>query len=357
MNREAREFLRKLVESPSPSGFEQPAQELVRARLEGQVDELRTDVHGNVIAVKNPDAALRVMLAGHCDEIGLIITHVGDSADEKGYIFFASLGGIDPVVLPGQRVEIHSAKGPVQGVIGRKPVHLTTPEERTSPQLKLQEFWIDIGAKDRKDALKAVAVGDPVTICRSFTELRNGLMAAGGFDDCVGTWVVVEVMRKLSRVKLNCAVYGVSTVQEEVGLRGARTATFGIDPQVGIAIDVGFASDFPNSDKKVIGETALGKGPILHRGPNINPRLATLMENAAKKKRIPFQMQAEPRATPTDANPMQIARAGAAIALVSIPNRYTHTPVEVVALKDLDAAVNLIVATIVELDPTTNLIP
>ena len=353
MKRDARQFLRKLVESASPSGFEQPAQELVRARLKGQVDELRTDVHGNVIAVKNPDAALRVMLAGHCDEIGLMITHV----DDNGYIFFAAIGGVDPAVLAGQAVEIHSAKAPVQGVIGRKPIHLMKPDERTKPDLKLEQFWIDIGAKDRKDALKVVAIGDPITICRRFTELRNGLVAARGFDDRVGAWTVVEVMRRLGRVKFNCAVYGVSTVQEEVGLRGARTATFGIDPHVGIAIDVGFTSDYPDGDKKVTGEIAIGKGPILHRGPNINPRLAALMEKTAKRKRIAFQMQAEPRATGTDANAMQIARAGAATGLVSIPNRYMHTPVEVVALKDLDAAVNLIAATIAELKPGTNLTP
>ena len=353
MNADARNFLRKLVESPSPSGFEQPAQKLVRARLKGSVDEIRTDLHGNVIAVKNPDAPFRIMLAGHCDEIGLMITHV----DDQGYIFFAAIGGIDPIVLAGQQVEIHNRRGAVLGVIGRKPIHLMKPEERAKPKLELPQFWVDIGANNRKDAEKAVDIGDPILICRNFTELRNGLAAARGFDDRVGAWTVVEVMRKLTRKKLPVGVYGVSTVQEELGLRGARTATFGIDPQVGIAIDVGFTSDYPGGEKKIVGEIFIAKGPILHRGPNINPRLAGIMEKTARKKRIPFQIQAEPRATGTDANAMQIARAGAATALVSIPNRYMHTPVEVVALKDLDAAVNLIVATIEALKPTTNLTP
>jgi len=353
MNRDALAFLRKLVESPSPSGFEQPAQKLVRERLRDVVDELRTDVHGNVIAVLNPKAPFRVMLAGHCDEIGLMVNHI----DEKGFIFFAAIGGVDLAVLSGQRVAILNRKGAVPGVIGRKPIHLLKPEERTKPDLKIEQFWIDIGAKDRKDALRAVEIGDPIVIERRFTELRNGFVSARGFDDRVGAWTVVETMRCVSRMKLRCAVYGVSTVQEEVGLRGARTSAFGIDPHVGIAVDVGFASDDPGSEKKVTGEVALGKGPILHRGPNINPRLAELMERIARRKRIPFQMQAEPRATGTDANPMQIARSGAATALVSIPNRYMHTPVEVVALKDLDNAVNLLAAVVAELAPSVDLTP
>jgi len=356
MNRAAKAFLQKLVESPSPSGFEQPAQKLVRARMKDVADSVRTDVHGNVVGVVNPDAPLRVMLAGHCDEIGLMITHIGDLVGEEGYVYFAAIGGVDPGILPGQKVEIHNERGSVFGVIGRKPIHLMEKDERGKP-MKVQQCWIDIGAKDRKDALKAVAIGDPVTVVRRFTELRNGLVAARGFDDRVGAWCVVETMRKIARMKLNCAVYCVSTVQEELGLRGARTAAYGIDPHVGIAIDVGFASDWPRAEKKVIGEIALGKGPILHRGANINPVLARLMEKAAKKKRIPFQIQAEPRATGTDANVMQINRAGAAAALVSVPNRYMHTPVEVVSLKDLDNVVALLAATVAALKPRMDFTP
>jgi len=350
--RQAREFLRRLVESPSPSGFEQPAQKLVRARMKDAVDEVRTDVHGNVIGVKNAGAPIRVMLAGHCDEIGLMVTHV----DEKGFVYFAGIGGVDPSILPGLRVEIHNERAVVQGVIGKKAIHLMEKDE-VGKAMKMKDCWIDIGARDRKDALKAVAIGDPVTVYRKFTELRNDLAAARAFDDRVGAWTVVETMRRIRRMKLRCAVYGVSTVQEELGLRGARTSAFGIDPHVGIAIDVGFASDWPGAEKKVTGEVDCGKGPILHRGGNINPVLARLMEKTARKKRIPFQMQAEPRATGTDANAMQINRAGAAAALVSIPNRYMHTPVEVVSLKDLDNAVALLAATLAEIKPGMSFIP
>ena len=352
MERSSLEFLRKLIETPSPSGFEQPAQKLIRERLKDAADEVRTDVHGNVIAVKNPDAPLRVMLAGHCDEIGLMITHV----DEKGYLFFSVIGGLDPSVLVGQRVEIHSARGQVDGVIGRKAVHLMEADERGKP-LKVKDCWVDIGAKDRKDALKAVAIGDPITISRRFFQLRNQLFSGRGLDDRVGAWTMVETMRRLRNLKLGCAVYGVSTVQEELGLRGARTAAFGIEPHAGIAIDVGFASDHPDVEKKIVGDISLGKGPILHRGGNINPVLASLLESAARKARIPFQMQAAPGATGTDANAIQINRAGAAAALVSVPNRYMHTPVEVCSLKDLDNCVNLLVAVLREMKPSQKFIP
>jgi len=352
MDSKARDFLRKLVECPSPSGFEQPAQKLVRARLKDAVDEIRTDVHGNVISVLNPGKSLRVMLAGHCDEIGLMVNHV----DKEGYIYLARIGGVDPAILPGQKVEIHNERKSVLGVIGRKAIHLMEQDERGKP-MKVKECWVDIGAKDRNDALKAVAIGDPITIVRKFTELRNDMVAARGFDDRVGAWVVVETMRRLKRMKLACSVYGVSTVQEEVGLRGATTAAFGIDPHIGIAVDLGFASDWPSAEKKVIGEVSLGKGPILHRGANINPPLARLMEKTAKAKRIPFQMQAAPRATGTDANVIQINRAGAAASLISVPNRYMHTPVEVVCLKDLDHAVSLLAATVAAVKPGMRLTP
>jgi len=356
MERSALDFLKKLIETPSPSGFEQPAQKLVRDRLKDVADEVRTDVHGNVIAVKNPEAPLRVMLAGHCDEIGLMITHIGEHGDDKGYLFFASIGGIDPAILAGQRVEIHDPRGRVEGVIGKKAIHLMEPEERGKPS-KIREYWIDIGAKDLKDALKAVAVGDPITLSRRFFELRNGLVSGRGFDDRVGAWTVVETMRRIRNVKLNCGVYGVSSVQEEIGLRGAKTAAFGIEPHAGIAIDVGFASDYPGADKKQIGDTALGKGPILHRGANINPVLATLMEKSARAARIPFQMQAAPGATGTDANAIQVNRAGVAAALMGIPNRYMHTPVEVCSLKDLDNGVDLLVATLRAMKPSQKFIP
>jgi len=352
MNKDSYSFLKNLMQQPSPSGFEAPAQKIVRQRMKSFAGRVDGDVHGNVIGVLNDKAEMKVMLAGHVDEIGFMITHV----DGNGYLFFAPIGGCDPVVMVGQRVCVMSARGLVRGVIGRKPIHLLEQSER-SKEVKIEDLWIDIGARNRKDALKAVAVGDPVVVAPDFIELRNGLLSSRAFDDRIGAWVVAEVLRVLSGKKLKVAVYGVSTVQEEIGLRGAITSSYNVKPDVGIAIDVGFTSDFPGGDPKRTGEVHVGKGPILHVGANINPALGKMLCEVARKKRIKYQMQAEPRATGTDANAMQIVRGGCAAALVSVPNRYMHTPVEIVSVKDLDATVSLISETILSLTGRESFIP
>ena len=352
MDNETFDFLRQLIETPSPSGFEAPAQRLVRQRLEQVADEVRTDVHGNVISAINPGGELRVMLAGHCDEIGLMVQHVLDG----GFIRVAAIGGIDPAVVAGQRLVIHSANGPVHGVIGRKAIHHMEKDERGKP-MKLHELWVDIGAKDRDDALASVEIGDPATFNVGLTELKNNVLTARGFDDRVGAFVMVETMRLLKQSRPDVAVYGVSTVQEELGLRGARTSAFGIDPHIGVAIDVGFASDYPGADKDRIGDVKIGAGPLLHRGPNINHVVGRMLVDVAKANDIPYQMSGEPRATGTDANAMQINRAGAATALVSVPNRYMHTPVEICSKDDIDNCSKLLAAFCAQIKPDIDLVP
>lgn len=352
MNKESLEFLKSLIGTASPSGFEWGIQAILRRHMEPYCDEVRPDVHGNVIGVVNAGAPLRVMLSGHCDEIGFMIMHI----DDHGFLYFSSVGGVDPAVISGQRVTVHTAEGPVFGVIGRKPIHLLEPEER-GKALKMHELFIDIGARKKKEAAKVVAVGDYATIDVGFRELRNGLAAGRGFDDRAGAFVVAETLRRLKGRKFKVAVYGVTSVQEEVGLRGAQTSAYGINPHVGIAIDVGFASDFPGCEPKRTGECELGKGPTLHRGPNINPVLARLMEASAKHNKIPIQITGEPRATGTDANAMQVSRSGVAAALVSVPNRYMHTPVEVISLEDLDNTSRLLADFLCELKPEQTFIP
>lgn len=337
MDKTALAFLERLVAAPSPSGYEQPAQKLMRERMGRFADEVRTDVHGNVIAALNPKARLRVMLAGHVDEIGFMVKHITD----EGYIYIAAIGGVDPMVAVAQRVLVHGAKGPVPGVIGRKPIHLTEGDERNKAP-KMHDLWIDIGAKDRKDAEKVVSIGDCATIDAALIRLRNGLIAARAFDDRMGAFIVAETLRKLKGRKLEVAIYAVSTVQEEIGLRGAHTSAYGIDPQVGIAVEVGHASDCPGVDKKRVGEAKLGGGPMVARGANINPVLFDMLCATAKKAKMPIQIEGVPRGTGTDANAMQLTRAGVATALIAVPNRYMHSPVEVIATKDLDATSTLL---------------
>lgn len=338
MRKESLHFLRRLIETPSPSGFEQPVQRLVREYVAPYADEVRTDVHGNVIAVKNPGGYPRVMLAGHCDQIGMMVQHIS----EDGYIYVAAIGGIDTAVMAGLPVVVHNDRGPIIGVIGRKPVHLLKAEERGKASTDMSELFIDIGAKDKDDAKSRVEIGDPVTFHLHMDTLMNDLVAGPGFDDKVGSFVVSETLRLIGDKKLTCAVYAVSTVQEEIGLRGARTSAYGIDPQVGIAVDVTHGTDYPGCDCKKTGECKLGEGPTIARGPNINPVLRKLLQETADKKKIPWQPEPEPRATGTDANSIQISRAGVATALVSIPNRYMHTPVEIVHLSDLEHAAELL---------------
>jgi endoglucanase len=352
MDKDALAFLEKLVTTPSPSGYEQPGQKLMRERMALFADSVRTDVHGNVIAALNASAPLRVMLAGHVDEIGLMVNHITN----EGYIYFTQIGGVDPVVAVAQRVVIHNAKGPVPGVVGRKAIHLTDPDDRGKP-MKLHELWVDIGAKNKKDAAKLVAMGDPITFDVGLTHLRNNLVTARAFDDRMGAFVVAETLRKLQGKALKVAVYGVSTVQEEIGLRGARTSAFGIDPQAGIAIDVGHATDTPGVEKTRAGDFACNKGPIVCRGANINPVLYEMIVDAAKKAKIAIQIEGTPGGTGTDANAIQINRAGVAAGLVSVPCRYMHSPCEVISLKDLDQASDLLAALLLRMPAAADFTP
>lgn len=331
------QFLKNLMKQPSPSGFETPVQKVIKKRMSEFSDDIKVDVHGNIAASLNPGASRKIMLAGHMDEIGLMITHI----DSNGFIYFAGIGGWDPLVAVSQRVIILAKKGEISGVIGRKPIHLIPSEDRNKG-VKLEDLWIDIGAKNKKDAEKVVAIGDPVVIKPDFIELRNDLVSSRAFDDRCGAWVVVETLRYLAGKKIDVGVYAVCTVQEEVGLRGARTSGYNINPDAAIAVDVGFSSDFPEAMPKKTGDVKLGHGPVLHCGPNINPVLGEMLCSVARKKKIKYQMQAEPLATGTDANALQLTRSGCATALLSVPNRYMHSPVEVISLVDLENSVKLI---------------
>ena len=339
MRKDAENFLEEMLNAASPSGFEQPAAAIWRNRLKGKVDELFGDVHGNSISVLNPKAQFTFMLAGHIDEIGLMVTHV----DDKGYVYTAQIGGMDAGLLTGQRVKIMTEKGEVFGVIGRKAIHLMEPDER-GKAVKMENIWVDIGADNKKDALKRVSVGDPMVIDVAYRRLHGNKVVSRATDDKAGAFVVAEVMRELARRKkeLKVRVVGVATVQEEVGLRGAITSSYSVNPQAGIAFDVNFSSDHPETDPKKTGEVKVGGGPNLHRGPNINPILERELLKTAKKMKIPYQISAQPRGTGTDANAMQLSRGGTATALVSIPNRYMHTPVEVISLDDLDNTIKLV---------------
>jgi endoglucanase len=345
-------FLKNLLHTPSASGFEHAIQDVVRSWAKPYADELRTDRHGNVIAVLHPGGQPRIMLAGHCDQIALMVQHI----DDNGYLYVQPIGGWDMQILLGQSMTVWSASGPLAGVVSRRAPHLLTNEERNKvPQFT--EVWVDIGAKDRKEAEGLVAAGDPVTFELGTREMRNSLLTAPGLDDKVGVWTVMEALRLLQGRPLEAAIYCVSTVQEEIGLRGATTSSYGIHPVVGIAVDVCHATDTPGNDNKLLGDTKLGAGPAIFRGPNINPHVFDRLRDAARSHEIPVQQRGVPRPTGTDANAMQLARDGVATGLVGIPNRYMHSPVEVVSLDDLERAARLLAEFCLSVTPQMDWIP
>jgi len=351
MSADSLRFLERLMNTPSPSGFEQAAQRLLRGHAGRHCDRAETDVHGNLILIRNEKAALRVMLAGHVDEIGFMVRHI----DERGFVHISAIGGVDEPTCAGRRITFQGRNGPVHGVIGRTAVPLMTPEERKRAPA-FEELWVDIGARDRKDAGKALAVGDPGVLEADFRLLRNGIAAARAFDDRIGAFIVAEVMRRLPR-RLPVGVYGVSTVQEEIGIRGARTSAFRIKPHVALAVEVGFATDHPRVDATRHGDVRMGGGPTLHRGANINPVVDALLIKTARAHRIPVQRRAEPLATGTDANAIQLNESGVATGLVSVPNRYMHSPVELVHLDDVENTIRLLVAFLTELSPDQDFLP
>jgi endoglucanase len=350
------DLLKDLLAAPSPSGFEQPAQQVFRNGVSSFVDRVETDLLGNTYAILNESGSPKVMLAGHCDEIGFIVTHIHD----RGFIHFSSIGGHDANITVGQRVLVHTARhGAVPGVIGKKPIHLMDDEER-GRKTKIDDLFVDIGVTGKDAVTTKVSIGDPITYAVGFELLDSGLAVAHAFDNKSGTFIVAETLRLLSadkEQKLHAAVYGVSTVQEEIGLRGARTSAYFTGATVGIALDVGHAADYPGVDKRRTGDIELGKGPVITRGANINPQVYKMLIEAATEDDIPFQLNAKGGGTGTDANAMQLNQGGMAVGLVEVPLRYMHTPCEVASLTDIANAARLVAAFIRRITPETDFRP
>jgi len=327
-------------------------QDVVRKYAASFSQNIRTDWHGNVMVGVNPQGAPKIMLAGHCDQIGLLVKHI----DDKGFLWVHAIGGWDPQVLLGQDVQVWTKNGPVAGVIARKPIHLQTPDDRkVVPEIK--NLWVDIAVKDGDEARDLVAIGDPITVVLGYRELRNGLAAAPGMDNKVGAWTVISAAERVSRANPQAAVFAVSTVQEEIGLRGVQTSAHQIDPQLGIVVDVTHATDCPTIDENQYGRIKLGKGPVLYRGPNVNPVVFDQLIHHAASMQMSVQVNGLAVPASNDAAQLQLNRGGVATGLVCIPNRYMHSPVEVVSLEDLDNAAELIARFCLGVTPTSDFTP
>lgn len=353
MNPASKKFLYDLLNTPSPTGFEQPIQKVVRSYMKPFADSIETDLHGNVICGLNIKAPRRVMLAGHCDQIGFMVRDIS----KDGFLSVSPLGGIDGGVLFGAHVTVHAEKGPVTGVFGRKPIHMQSSEERDRIKIDLDKMWIDIGVSNQKEAQKIVKIGDPVTFKLGVMDLGKDLICSPGLDDKVGLFIAMETLRMCAEAKLEVALYSVSTVQEEVGVRGAQTAAYSIDPEVGIAIDVTFASDNPGHDATKSAPCKLGAGPAISRGPNVNPVVERMLNAAGKKARVPVQPAPSSRLLGNDARTIQVSKRGVATGSVGVPNRYMHTQSEICHLKDLENSAKLLAQFVRDINKKTDFTP
>lgn len=347
-------FLKQLLETPSPTGFEEPAAALVRERLSDVADEITTDTMGSVRALLSgaEEGAPTLMLAAHMDEIGLMVTYISD----EGFLSVASLGGVDAAILPGMRVDVHTASGVLRGVVGRKPIHLIEPDERKNVT-PLSGLVIDLGLKPKR-VKKLVSVGDPITFGVGFERFGDGMAVSKCFDDKCGVWIACRVMEELAKAGGAPGDFiAAATTQEEIGTRGAMTSAHAVNPDVALAFDVTHATDYPGIDKTKYGKIVCGEGPVIARGPNINPVVFERLVAAAKAEGIPYQLEAEPSVTGTDARAIQVARDGIPTGLISVPLRYMHTPTEVVCLADLQATVRLIVRFARDLSADASFVP
>lgn len=352
MNDDQFAFLKRLVESTGPSGYEQATQRIWRERVQNAAASIETDSMGNVAAVLNPSGRPRVMIEAHIDEIGFIVKYI----DDEGYLYFSPIGGFDPSTLAGNRIEIIGRDGPVRGVIGRKPIHLLEEDERKKlPDLK--DMWIDIGAKDRREAESLIAIGDAGGRHVGLERLHGNILTANSMDDRVGTYIVAETFLAIAQSNPTACVVAVSAVQEEIGLRGAVVASYRANVDIGVACDVTWTSDHPQAPKTELGDIRVGAGAVLERGAANNPKVVERLIAAADAEGVPWQMSTNPRGTGTDEYVMQTSRGGMATGLISIPTRYLHTASEVLSTDDVDACVAVMRRFVQDLDQNIDLTP
>lgn len=353
MRSESLAFLKEIVNTPSPSGYEERAAVVFRNYTKF-ADEQHTDSHGNTWAVLNPDAKMKIMLAGHMDEIGFIIHYI----DDAGMLYFSTIGGHDSAIIVGQRLWIHG-KERTPGVVGRKAIHLLEDEERKKkPEVK--DLWIDIGASNREEAEALVSLGDVATYQWEFQQLIGDRAVARGFDNKMGSFIVAEALRLLKEdggLDKGVGVYAVATVQEEIGLRGARTSSYAIGAQTGIAVDVNHAIDYPGLSKSRYGQLDVGKGPSVMRGANSNPIVFQMIRDGAAKESIPYQVDVAPGGTGTDGNAMQLNQAGMAVGIMGVALRYMHTPQELLSITDVEDCARLMAAYCRQVKPNTDFTP
>jgi putative aminopeptidase FrvX len=344
-------FLQNLLSTPGPSSFESRAAAVWREQAKSYGAKLETDAYGNSFATFNKGSEPTIMLAGHIDEIGMIVTYI----DKEGLIYFKGVGGWDSQQLVGQRVRILGYKGDVLGVIGKKPIHLMNAEDQKKVS-KIEDLWFDIGAKDDAEAKQYVRIGDVAVIEQPYLELLNGRITSKAIDNRIGAYIVLESARCASEGKAKAEIIAVATTQEEIGNVGAGTAAHELNPSVAIAVDVTHATDVPNVNKKENGDVPFGSGANIAIGSTIHRGVFNMLIETAEAEKISYTIEANPSRTYTDADQIAKARSGIPTAVVSIPNRYMHSPNETIDLSDLEQVIALIAAFVKRLDKKTKFV-
>ncbi len=348
MNERSLRFLEDLVNTPTPSGFEAPGQKLWLKYAAEFAETVSSDAYGNAVATFNPGGSPRLMIVGHGDEIGLMVSYISS----EGYLYFRSIGGVFPGILKAQRVTIHTASGPVTGVIGSVPPHLMDKNE-DEKKSKISDLFIDIGVSSREEAAKLVRIGYPITLTDTFAKLNEDILIARAFDNRVGSWIAAETLRLLKESSKPCSaeVNAVSSVMEEIGCRGAQQIAYSLKPDVALVTDVTHATDYPGISLTQHGEIHLGKGPSLTRGACNHPKVFERLDQVSRELGIPVQYEATSRTSGTDTDVIFVSRGGIPSGLVSLPNRYMHSPVEMIHLKDLEAIPQIFAAFAQSLQP------
>ena len=341
MRIESLQFLENLVNTPSPVGHETRGLRVWLDYVSAYADETFSDAYGNCVAVLNKGGGPRLMLAAHADEIAMAVNYM----TAEGYIHVRRTGGIDPAISKAQRVSIHTRQGSILGVVGNVAPHLTRGDAEAKLP-KIHEIFIDIGVTSKAEALQLVRIGDPITLNDRFEMLRGDLAVARAFDNRIGTFAVAEALRLLKPLasSLHVEVCAVANVQEEVGLLGARQIAYSLNPETALVVDVTHATDYPTVDPRQHGEIKLGGGPALTHGGCNHPKVLERLEKLAAEKGIPIQHEAMSASSGTDTDVIFWTRGGIPSGLISLPNRYMHSPVEVVSLRDLEQIPELMAA-------------
>lgn len=341
------EFLKSLLNTASVTSQEYRVQRVWLDYVRAFADRVETDAYGNALAYLNEKGSPRIMIAGHSDEIGLMVQHISD----EGFVYLTAVGGIDVALVRGQRMVVQTSKGPVPGVMGTLAPHMQ--DRGKDPEIpKLHDCFLDIGARSKKEAQQLVQIGDVITFANGFEILRGDLAVARGCDNRIGIFAAAEVLRLLKNDKrVKAGIVAVSTIQEEIGAHGAKMTSYRLAPDAALVVDVGQATDIPNVNKNRFGDTRLGKGPILSRGSANHPVLVERLTKTAGRKKIPIQFTTDPRFTGTDADGIFHQRGGIPSVSIGLPNRYMHSPVEVIHLGDLEQISALIAAFCVGLKP------